>query len=308
MPNLLSEMRSFALVVDHGGFSAAARESGVSKARLSQHVKRLEEAVGAQLLFRSTRSMSVTRAGDVMLEHGRRVLVAQEHAFDAVEALGTEPRGAVGVTVPVSFGEMFLADVMSGFRALYPRIQIRLELENRYQDLKSTAPDIAIRAGLTDDPDQVAIPLGEYSEITCAAPGYLKTAAAVNAPDDLRDHACLINHHSCTDAHWTFFRDGAARSVRVEGPISLNHFPLIRNAAVTGLGIARLPRYLARPEIAVGRLVEILPEYASPASPIYLVYIREDRLPRRVRLLVDFIRDWFRGRPELLRAGRVGIE
>lgn len=308
MPNLLSEMRSFALVVDHGGFSAAARESGVSKARLSQHVKRLEDAVGAQLLFRSTRSMSVTRAGEVMLDHGRRVLMAQENAFDAIEALGAEPRGTVGVTVPVSFGEMFLADVIAGFRDLYPAIHIRLELDNRYQDLKSTPPDIAIRAGLTDDPDQVAIPLGEYLEVTCAAPGYLAMTTAITGPDDLRDHACLINHNSCRDGHWSFFRDGDARSVPVAGPVSLNHFPLIRNAAVAGVGVARLPRYLAAPEIAAGRLVEVLPDHQSPSSPIYLVYIREDRLPRRVRLLVDFIGDWFRARPDLLRPGGVGIE
>jgi DNA-binding transcriptional LysR family regulator len=307
MPNLLSEMRSFALVVDHGGFSAAARETGVSKARLSQHVKRLEEAVGAQLLFRSTRRMSVTRAGAVMLDHGRRVLSAQDEAFDAIEALSGEPMGQVGVTVPVSFGEMFLGDVIRGFRVAYPRIRVLLELDNRYQDLKATASDLAIRAGLPDDPDQVAIPLGEYAELTCAAPGYLAdNPVPLAQPSDLARHDCLVNHHSCRDGRWTFFSDGRAESVAISGPVSLNHFPLVRDAAVSGMGVARLPRYLAAPEIAAGRLIEVLGDHASPVSPIYLVYIRETRLPRRVRVLVDFVRDWFRGRPELLRQGYLG--
>lgn len=305
MPNLLSEMRSFALVVEHGGFSAAARSAGVSKARLSQHVSRLEEAVGAQLLHRSTRSMSLTRAGEVMLTHGRQVLTAQDDAFDAVAALSALPEGPVGITVPVSFGEMFLTDIAAAFRALYPDVTIRLDLENRYQDLKTAEADIAIRAGLSDDPDQVALPLGEYTELTCAAPAYLAAdgRAPVSVPQDLERHACLVNHHSCPDGRWTYFQGESAYSVRVPATLSLNHFPLIRNAAVAGQGIARLPRYLAVPEIAAGRLVEVLMEYRSPASPIYLVYIRESRLPRRVRLLVDFIRDWFRAAPELLLQG-----
>lgn len=305
MLNLLSEMRSFALVVEHGGFSAAARAAGVSKARLSQHVSRLEEAVSAQLLHRSTRSMSLTRAGEVMLAHGRQVLTAQEEAFDAVEALAALPAGPVGITVPVSFGEMFLTDIAAAFRARYPDVWVRLELDNRYRDLKTAEADVAIRAGLSDDPDQVAIPLGEYSEVTCAAPSYLtgRNDTPVRAPDELRGHACLVNHHSCPDGRWTYFQGESAFSVPVDAALSLNHFPLIRTAALAGQGVARLPRYLAVPEIAAGRLVELLSDYRSPTSPIYLVYIRESRLPRRVRLLVDFIRDWFRASPELLLRG-----
>lgn len=306
MPNLLSEMRSFALVVEHGGFSAAARATGVSKARLSQHVSRLEEAVSAQLLHRSTRSISLTRAGEVMLAHGRQVLTAQDEAFDAVEALAALPKGPVGITVPVSFGEMFLTDIVVAFRALYPDVQVRLDLDNRYRDLKTAEADIAIRAGLPEDPDQVAIPLGEYTEVTCAAPDYLAANSnpPIRVPGDLAGHDCLVNHHSCPDGNWTYFQGENAVSIPVSAVLSLNHFPLIRTAAVAGQGVARLPRYIAVPEIAAGRLVEVLTAYRSPASPIYLVYIRENRLPRRVRLLVDFIRDWFRAAPELLRQGR----
>jgi len=310
MPNYLSEMRSFALVADHGGFSAAARAAGVSKARLSQHVQRLEDALGVQLLHRSTRKVSLTRAGEEMLVHGQSVVNAQDAAFDAIEALAKQPYGSVGLTVPVSFGEMFMAEVIAAFQQTYPDIVIQLDLENRYQDLKSTAPDIAIRAGLPDDPDQVAIPLGQYSELTCASLTYFEriglSPVDIRVPKDLEPLDCLVNHHACRDGKWTFFRDGDATAVPVRGPVSLNHFPLVRDAAIAGRGVARLPRYLAIPELRTGRLIELLWSYHALATPIYLVFIREDRIPRRVRVLVDFIRDWFRERPDLLGAWRQG--
>ncbi|MFH1805106.1 MAG: LysR substrate-binding domain-containing protein [Pseudomonadota bacterium] len=300
MKEYLIEMRSFAAVIDHGGFTAAARATGVSKGLISQQIRRLETVLGAQLLFRSTRKQELTETGAAFLPYCRQITRNAHDGFEAVAALRGTPAGTVRLTVPVSFGEMFLHDIITGFQNLHPRITVELELENRYRDLKSSGLDIAIRAGLTSDPDQVAIPLGELSELVCASPDYWQNHAPVGTPQDLTAHNCMVNFHYCRDNTWVFFAPDGPQSVLVSGTLRLNHYPLIRNAACAGLGVARLPRYIALPEIHAGRLAPRLETWHSPRSPIYLVYPFQGNLPVKNRLLIDFIRDWFYARPDLL--------
>lgn len=300
MKDYLSEMRSFAAVIEQGSFTDAARATGASKGLISQHVKRLEDALGAKLLFRSTRKLELTEIGSTFLEYCQSITQSADAAFEAVETLRGEPVGTVRITVPVSFGEMFLHDIILAFQQIHPRIQIEMELENSYRDLQSSHMDIAIRAGLTPDPDQVAIPLGQLSELICASPEYWRTHAKPKTPNDLLHHNCILNFQYYKDRKWVFFSKDGPQSVAVEGTLRLNHYPLIRNATVQGLGVSNLPRYVAMPEIRAGRLESALDEYRSPLRPIYLVYAYQGNLPIKNRLLIDFIRNWFAERPDLL--------
>lgn len=300
MKDYLSEMRSFAAVIKQGSFTDAARATGVSKGLISQHVKRLEDVLGAQLLFRSTRKLELTEIGETFLEYCETITQSADAAFEAVEALRGEPVGTVRITVPVSFGEMFLQDIIVAFQQTHPRIQIEMELENTFRDLQSAHIDIAIRAGLTDDPDQVAIPLGQLSELICASPEYWKAHPKPQTPTDLAHHNCLVNFQYYKDRKWVFFSDDGPTSITAEGNLRLNHYPLIRNATVQGLGVARLPRYVAMPEIRAGRIETALENYRSPLRPIYLVYPYQGNLPIKNRLMIDFIRNWFADRPDLL--------
>ena len=300
MKDYLSEMRSFAAVIKQGSFTDAARATGVSKGLISQHVKRLEDVLGAQLLFRSTRKLELTEIGATFLEYCETITQSADAAFEAVEALRGEPVGTVRITVPVSFGEMFLQDIIVAFQQTHPRIQIEMELENTFRDLQSAHIDIAIRAGLTDDPDQVAIPLGQLSELICASPEYWKAHPKPQTPADLVHHNCLVNFQYYKDRKWVFFSDDGPTSITAEGNLRLNHYPLIRNATVQGLGVARLPRYVAMPEIRAGRIETALESYRSPLRPIYLVYPYQGNLPIKNRLMIDFIRNWFADRPDLL--------
>ena len=300
MKDYLSEMRSFAAVIKQGSFTDAARVTGVSKGLISQHVKRLEDVLGAQLLFRSTRKLELTEIGATFLEYCETITQSADAAFEAVEALRGEPVGTVRITVPVSFGEMFLQDIIVAFQQTHPRIQIEMELENTFRDLQSAHIDIAIRAGLTDDPDQVAIPLGQLSELICASPEYWKAHPKPQTPTDLAHHNCLVNFQYYKDRKWVFFSDDGPTSITAEGNLRLNHYPLIRNATVQGLGVARLPRYVAMPEIRAGRIETALENYRSPLRPIYLVYPYQGNLPIKNRLMIDFIRNWFADRPDLL--------
>ncbi|MEE3045760.1 MAG: LysR family transcriptional regulator [Pseudomonadota bacterium] len=300
MKDYLSEMRSFAAVIKQGSFTDAARATGVSKGLISQHVKRLEDVLGAQLLFRSTRKLELTEIGATFLEYCETITQSADAAFEAVEALRGEPVGTVRITVPVSFGEMFLQDIIVAFQQAHPRIQIEMELENTFRDLQSAHIDIAIRAGLTDDPDQVAIPLGQLSELICASPEYWQAHPKPKTPADLAHHNCLVNFQYYKDRKWVFFSDDGPTSITAEGNLRLNHYPLIRNATVQGLGVARLPRYVAMPEIRAGRIATALENYRSPLRPIYLVYPYQGNLPIKNRLMIDFIRNWFADRPDLL--------
>ena len=300
MKDYLSEMRSFAAVIKQGSFTDAARATGVSKGLISQHVKRLEDVLGAQLLFRSTRKLELTETGATFLEYCETITQSADAAFEAVEALRGEPVGTVRITVPVSFGEMFLQDIIVAFQQTHPRIQIEMELENTFRDLQSAHIDIAIRAGLTDDPDQVAIPLGQLSELICASPEYWKAHPKPQTPADLAHHNCLVNFQYYKDRKWVFFSDDGPTSITAEGNLRLNHYPLIRNATVQGLGVARLPRYVAMPEIRAGRIETALENYRSPLRPIYLVYPYQGNLPIKNRLMIDFICNWFADRPDLL--------
>ena len=300
MKDYLSEMRSFAAVIEQGSFTDAARATGTSKGLISQHVKRLEGVLGAQLLFRSTRKLELTEIGGTFLAYCQNITQSADAAFEAVEALRGEPVGTVRITVPVSFGEMFLQDILFEFQKIHPRIQIEMELENTFRDLQSSHIDIAIRAGLTDDPDQVAIPLGQLSELVCASPAYWQHHTKPQTPHDLSDHNCLVNFQYYKDRKWVFFSQSGPQSITAQGNLRLNHYPLIRNATVQGLGVARLPRYVAMPELHAGRLETALEEYRSPLRPIYLVYAYQGNLPVKNRLMIDFIRNWFTERPDLL--------
>lgn len=304
MKQYLTEMHSFAAVIEYGGFTAAAKVLKVSKGLISQHVTRLEEALGTQLLFRTTRKLELTETGTAFLVYCQRLGENAEAGFEAVESLRKNPTGTVRITVPVSFGEIFLNDIITTFQTRHPDITIELELENRYRDLKSDPVDMAIRAGLTSDPDQVAIPLGQLSELVCASPAYWQMTPPVTTPNDLLNHNCINNFHYCTDNRWLFFGEDGPQSILVRGTLRLNHYPLIRNAACQGLGVARLPRYIAMQEISAGRLETRLNAYTSPQSPISLVYPYQGALPLKNRLLIDFIRDWFYARPDLLETGK----
>jgi DNA-binding transcriptional LysR family regulator len=300
MAQYVMEMLSFAAVAEQGGFTAAARKLSLSKGLISQHVKRLEEALGAQLLFRSTRRIELTEAGTQFLPYCQQINGTVQTAFEDVSTLHKKAEGLVRMTVPISFGEVFLHEILIQFQSLHPGITIELEMENNFQDMTSAKLDIAIRKGLTEDPDQVAIPIGDFSEHVCAAPQYWQGHSKPTISQELKDHPCIVNFHLHKQGKWTFSNDRESITVKVDGPIRLNHYPLIRDAAITGLGVALLPRYILEPELQKGRLELALTDYRTPTSPIYLVYPYQGHLPLKNRLLIDFIRDWFLSRPTLL--------
>lgn len=301
---LLPLFLTFASVVEAGSFTAAADRLGCSKALVSKQISALEAALGMTLLFRTTRRLSLTRAGQVLhaqvADFHTRVVTASEQ----VRALKDTPTGIVRLSVPVSLGEAVFESVLADFCASHPQVQVELDLSNALRDLAADRVDLAVRAAPLEDPNMVARPLGNLLELTCASPDYLARRGRPLAPMDLTSHECLVNSHYGEARLWRYFRDTEVVDVPVRGRLACNHYTLLLTAARAGRGIARLPTYLVQDDLARGRLQWLLAGYQSRISTFHLIYPYQGRLPLAVRLLADHIVAWFSRHSEALQALR----
>lgn len=289
----LAGMAIFARVVDAGGFSAAARELGLSKSAVSKQVSALEDKLGARLLHRTTRRMSLTEAGAALLERGRRVLAEAEEAEALVGALQAEPRGTLRVNAPMTFGTMHLGPAISDFLALHGAVTVDLGLDDRFIDLVDEGWDVAIRIGRLADSSLVARKLAAARRVIVASPGYLAARGAPQRLDDLLRHDCLCYSYMTAGEEWRFDGPDGEESVRVVGRLHANNGEILRAAVCAGAGIATLPTFICGPDIASGRLVRVLPQYEVRGSGIYAVWPPGRHLTAKVRAFVDFLAERF---------------
>lgn len=281
-------------VAETGGFTRAAERLGVSKAQVSKQVSALEAALGVKLLHRTTRRVALTEAGRLYLEHARLARDALDEADRAVSAVRTEVEGLIRLTAPTSLGDGFLVDLLADFRGLHPAVRFDVDLSIATHDLMAEGFDFAIRMSRTLDPNLVARPLGVVREAIVASPAYLAAHApdGVREPNDLSRLEALRNRNFRDEGRWLLQRGEETIAVPVQGGLAINHFIGLRRAAVRGLGVVRLPRYLLGDELARGTLVELLPDWQLPATPISLVYPGREHLPMRARVFRDFVVDW----------------
>lgn len=281
-------------VVETGSFTRAAERLGVSKAQVSKQVSALEAGLGVKLLHRTTRRIVVTEAGQRYLEYARQARDALGDGDRAVSAVRTEVEGLIRLTAPTSLGDAFLIDLLAEFRVRYPRIRFDVDLSISTRDLVTDGFDFAIRMTRTLDPSLVSRPLGIMREAIVASPAYL----AEHAPGGLRESnqlselETLRNRNFRDEGRWLLQRGEESVLVTVQGGLAINHFIGLRRAAVLGLGVARLPRYLLRDEIERSSLVELLPDWQLPATPVSLVYPSRELLPLRAKVFRDFVIEW----------------
>lgn len=302
MTGRFDQALSFATVAELGSFTRAAERLGVSKAHVSKQVSDLESALGLRLLQRTTRRLSLTDAGRLYLGYATRMRDLLLDGERAVSAARSEVDGLIRLTAPTSFGDAFLIDLLADFRALHPAIVFDVDLAIVRRDLIGDGYDFAFRATRTLDPSLVARGIGVMRELVVASPAFLRRhdALTLTEPAQLSRLEALRNGHFRDEGEWVLERDGHSLTVPIRGTLAINHFVAMRRAALAGLGIARLPRYLLIDDLQQGRLVELLPEWQLPATPVSLVYPSREHLPQRARAFRDFVIAWFE-RPE--RAG-----
>ncbi|GLZ87840.1 transcriptional regulator [Metapseudomonas resinovorans] len=300
----MDDLAAFAVLMEAGSFTAAAERLGCSKGQLSKRIRMLEQELGASLLHRTTRRLGLTAAGAALLPEAKALAAQAERARQTVRRLQEELAGCVRLTVPVSLGETFFDALLLDFIRQYPQIRIELDLHNGYRDLVAEGFDLAIRSGMDMDDRLVARPLFSLQEITCATPAYLATHGEPEQPADLSRHQCLLNTHYSGFEEWLYHRQHRLERVKVAGALASNHYSLLKKAALSGAGVARLPSYMIYDELADGRLVWLLREYQTRQTPVFLVHPWQGGLPRRTQVLADYLLAWFeRSRLKLDKAG-----
>lgn len=293
----LARIRAFVQVFDAGGFSAAARQHGRSKALLSKYVTDLEDYLGVRLMNRTTRKLSLTEAGEAYYREASGLLQQLDELDATITEQTAEPRGLLRVSAPRNFGESTLAPAIYEYLAKYPKVALDLRLEDRYVDLVDEGIDVALRISTLGDSSLIARKIADMQVVVGAAPGLLKLHGTPQHPDDLRRLPCIIDVNLQGQSNWRFIEDGKTISVPVNGPLRVNSPLAARTAAAMGLGFVILPSYLADPLVRTGELVPVLTDYLPTGQTLQAVYPHRRHLAGKVRALIDHLVVWFQNHP-----------
>jgi DNA-binding transcriptional LysR family regulator len=288
----LTGMAIFARVAEAKSFSVAARRLNLSKSVVSKHVAKLEKSLGARLLNRTTRRLSLTEIGTVFYEHCARIVEEAEEAELAVNHFGSAPRGTIKVNASVEFGTVHVAPALPVFLAKYPEVSIDMTLSDRFVDMAEEGYDVAIRSAWRDEPglNLVARELAPSGRKVCAAPDYFKRHGIPQAPSDLVHHNCLIYTSSGGKGEWwRFVGPEGEISVPVTGNLRINDNEALWRAVLGGGGIALLPTFLIGEDLQRGALQAALIDYTPLERSVYAVYLPNRHLSPKVRMFIDFL-------------------
>jgi DNA-binding transcriptional LysR family regulator len=295
----LTAIEVFVKVVESHSFAAAARQLGLSPAMASKHIQALEERLGARLLNRTTRRLSLTEVGRGYYERSRQVLTDLEEADRAAGNLQRTPRGRLKVNAPFSFGIRHVGPAVAAYLGTYPEVTIDLDLNDRYVDILAEGVDLALRIGRLPDSSLIARRLAPIRLVAFAAPDYLARHGTPRTPADLAAHNCLLYTYAATADEWRFIGpEGKDAVVRVTGRLSANNGDVLLAAAMGGLGIGLGPTFIAGEHVQAGRLATLLPGYAPPEVALYAVYPPGRHLSAKLRSFVEFLAARYGEEPE----------
>ena len=297
MADILAEMSVFSRVVAMGSLSSAARELGLSPAMVSRRLAALEGRLGVRLLNRTTRTVRLTDEGASYYETCTRLLAEIDDAETAVAAGRVTPRGVLKVAIPASFGSRHITPLVPAFAERYPEVQLQLSLSDRNVHLIEEGFDLAIRIADLEDSSLAARRLAPNRRVVCASPAYLRKRGTPRTPQDLAAHNCLTT----TDFAMTWeYTDpqGVAGSVRVSGRYACDNWQVLREWALTGLGIALKSTWDVRAHLEDGTLVPLFPGYTFGSDvAIYAVYPHRRHLPAKTRAFIEFLAESFGPEP-----------
>jgi DNA-binding transcriptional LysR family regulator len=287
-------MQVFTEVADRGSLTEAGYALDMSRAMVSRYLESLETWLGARLLHRTTRRVSLTDAGAEALQRCRQVLELTHDVQAAAGARSTAPSGKLRITTSASFAQAHLGAAVSDFLKQHPQTQVELIALERAVNLVDERIDLAVRISSQLDDTLVARRIATCHSVVCAAPDYLTAHGTPKAPGQLRTQHCITHAH-VGRAEWRLQRDGQTVKVPVRGPLQSNEVAVMRQAALEGLGIALLPTYFISDDLAQGRLVRLLPRYEPETLGIHAAYLSRQHQPLLLRLMLDFLAKRFGG-------------
>lgn len=278
----------FVRVVETGSFSAVAKERNTSQSAVSRQITALEESLGVRLMHRTTRHLTLTEDGRHVLGHAYQVLEAIEATREAVGERRGSPSGHVRVGVRMALGH-YLGARVQALLTQYPELSLELVAADGPRDLVEEGLDAAVISGPVSQTSLVVHRIGSAGARLVAAPSYLAGRPAITHPRDLQAHDCILYTGTPGSHVWHFRGPGGEVSAQVQGRLAASNNESIRAAAVAGVGLALLPELLVHEDICAGRLLPLLPAYAPQSAPISVVYPSRRNLPRRTRVVIDWL-------------------
>ncbi|AJE46709.1 LysR family transcriptional regulator [Celeribacter indicus] len=298
--NTLLSMELLVLSVSGGSFSAAGRRLNMSPASVSRHINALEDRLGVRLLNRSSRSLTLTEAGQEYYRHAQRILPQVNSAENRTRELGKAPHGTIRVHSRMFVGSQLIVPALPDFLRRHPGLNVSLIMSNTDLNLNDQNLDIDIRMGRPPDSNYAMRRLGETRRVVVASPEYLAQAPALEIPDDLHEHQCLIYTQYDQSSIWSFVDEHGERiDVPVIGRFNTNVGTSMRDLTLAGLGVTMLPEWAVRPYIANGQLVQCLPGFEASHTDftfdtgIYAVFVKGRYIAAKTRLFLDFLVELF---------------
>lgn len=302
----LTAMKAFASVVEAGSFVRGAERLGASTSSTSRLIADLETHLGARLLNRTTRKLSLTETGQAYYERCVQLLADLDEAESAAGASAALPSGRLKLTCPYNLLAQPLGPALAEFSRRHPQVSFDVSVADRVVDLVDEGFDLAVRIGAPGGERLVARRLGATQLLTCAAPAYLARRGVPQRPDDLAAHSALTYAYVASPFQWRLFdADGNPQEVRIGGPLHANSGELLVAAAVAGMGIVFEPDFVVAPFLERGDLQRVLPDHAGPRLDVWAVYPSRRHLSAKVRVFVDYLTEVFAGDP-LRRQARTG--
>lgn len=285
----LKRMVIFCNVVETGSFTGAARRLGIAKSAISKHISVLEDNLGARLLNRTTRKLSLTDVGEQYYQSCRKMVAAVEEARQCVTSTQEKPSGTLKVSCPASFGISHITPLLHEFLQMHPSLNAELLLDDNILDMTEHGIDVAIRVGWLRDSSLHAKKLRDAPRLLCASPIYLERMGTPTEPNDLVNHEWIIFTLLPTPYKVTFTRRLKSTSIQIKGRMKINNGSAVRALLLAGAGVAALSDFLVADDIASGDLVRLLPEYHIAQAGIYAMY-HEQRLQQvKIRKFIDFL-------------------
>ena len=285
-------MHVFVTATDAGSFAGAASTLGLSPQMIARYIDHLEQHLQVRLLNRTTRRQQLTEFGRAYYTRCVRVLADVEAADALALESHAQPMGALKISAPQNFGAQSLMPVINHFLAQHPRVEIDLDLTDRYVDLIAEGIEAAFRIGdpgVADSTSLVVRPLRPYQLLVCASPAYLQAHGTPTQPNELADHACLryVFTDRVMDKEWTFTRHGKAYPVQVGSRLRVNSADAQLKAAIAGFGVMMAALDLLAPALASGQLVRVLPTFEGPSKPMSLIYPADRQRTAKLRHFID---------------------
>lgn len=286
------DMVLFVQVVDEGSFSKVAEKLALTNSVVSKRIARLEKNLNTQLLYRTTRKLSLTDAGRTLYNKAKIAQSAFQEAENAVTGYGKDMKGNIRITMPVVSANLILSESIAEFCKQHPEISVDLHITNRLVDLIEEGFDLAIRTAELEDSSLIAKRLIDSRWVICATPGYLKQYGMPQTPGELESHECLIYKlDNASNNVWPLYIDGAKQLIPVYGRFHSNHLSAIKKAALSDLGVAFLPQALVYEEMEKNILTQILQGFTRKKLGMYAVYPKARQPNQKLRLLVAHLQE-----------------